>query len=140
MQKVLAILVTSIAVASCSSRSTRRQDEETYLANVALCFQDAVSLLQREPESVDDFGTFMREASHKLQAASDTDTVADWAKLRWGSTGFLLLTPGGGRVRCRITNEEHDDYSDGSSWFSTYEFYVPGQSGAASTTIEFSTR
>jgi hypothetical protein len=112
---------------------------QVYLDNVASCFHDAVTRLQREPPP-DDFALFLRRAARKASSPDDGVRTGDFRKLRWDATGSRLLSPKGAEIQCRIAKREHDQYDDGASRFLTYEFFTTRSVVTAKTTIESSMR
>jgi hypothetical protein len=129
-----------LVVSGCPSQRTPRPSEQASLDHVAQCFHDSVTLLQREPESPDQFAALIREADAQLGASNDTALRGAFSRLRWDDSGKRLITPSGAEIQCRIQGEQEDLYDDGSSLFATYEFFVPRTELRATTAIELSMR
>ena len=102
------------------------------LQNVADCFSDAVSILQREPSRPDDFAQFLSDA----KAKQTTTTKGDFSLLQWYESGKRLHLSQGQQVLCRIAETSHDDFDDGkSATLLTYEFFTKEPIPPARTTI-----
>lgn len=127
-----------LLVPGCAE-SVPARDQQADLDNVALCFHEAVTVLQAEPETPDHLATFMRNAKAAVDTSSRDSTGADFDALRWSSDGSSLITTSGEPIRCRLAQRTHDYHGpDGSDWFMEYEFYVPDSDYISRTTIQLS--
>ena len=131
MKKAVAILGVITVLTGCAVLRTRSA-LETELQNVADCFCDAVSVLQDTPPETGDLAAFLRKAKAKQK----TKAKGDFAILQWDGSGDHLRLSGGQKVFHRITEESHDDFTDGrSATHVTYEFYTKEPVPPAKTTI-----
>ena len=142
------ILVTPalLLVAGCggSQPSTPPQTESSSgpkdqadLDNIALCFHEAVTVLQAEPDRPEDLAVFMKNAKAAVDESERDSGDADFNALRWNPDGTSLITKSGKLIRSRVTKQTHDNYGpQGSEWLTEYEFYVPDSAHISRTTIQ----
>lgn len=111
------------------------------LDNVAVCFHEAVTVLQAEPENPEDIAIFMKDAKAAVDKSGRDSSDADFDALRWNSDGTSLITTSGERIRCRVAKQSHDNYGpQGTEWITEYEFYVPNSDHTSRTTIQLTMR
>jgi hypothetical protein len=111
------------------------QDE---LDNIARCFHDSVSLLQRQPEQGESLSDFLA-AGEKARAASQQEPDDGFAGLRRNATWTAMVVGADAVVRFGRDAASHDDYADGhSTWSWTYRFTAEGRSESAETVIGLS--
>jgi len=138
--RTLIILLIAIVAAGCSD-SSRARNYQADLDNVALCFHEAVTVLQAEPETPDDLAMFMQKAKAAVAQSGGSPTDANFLVLRWNASGTSLVTSSGQPIHCRVAGQTHDNYGpEGSAWFTDYEFYVTGTEYRSKTTIELAIR
>jgi hypothetical protein len=138
----------AVVLLGCSTQNTQQttalgtsetasmvQDE---LDNVARCFHDSVSLLQREPAEGESLSDFLA-AGGKARAASRSNAVGGFARLRRNAAGSAVVVGPDAIVRFVKDAESHDDSADGrSTWSWTYRFTADGRSESAETIIVLS--
>jgi hypothetical protein len=112
--------------------------EQAVLENVALCFSDAVGFLQRTPVLPEEYATLLSEAKGILDGMGIQLGLGDFSILTWSEDGLSVLTPAGSPITCALVSEEHDSTAEGSTFFFTYEFSVPGDSLRSTAVIELS--
>ena len=113
------------------------RNQQAELDNVALCFHEAVTVLQTQPETPAHLAQFLKEAEAVVYQSGRGPTRANFKALRWNSDGTRLITTSGERIRCRVVKQLHDNSgSHGSAWFTEYEFYIPDSEHSSRTTIE----
>jgi hypothetical protein len=110
--------------------------EQAVLENVALCFYDAVGFLQRTPGLPEEYATLLSEAKGILDGMGIRLGQGDFSILTWSEDGLSVLTPSGLPIACTLVNEEHDSTTEGSAFFVTYQFSVPGDSLHSTTVVE----
>lgn len=100
---------------------------QSELENIARCLEDAVVLMQHEPDSSDAMAHFLRKAKARIAEVAAKSTKGDFGELRWSKDGRSLLTKHGDRVQCRIVASTHDNLGpDGTAWQTRYEFAARG--------------
>ena len=126
----------ALVLTGCSAVD-RTGNNQADLDNVASCFHEAVTVLQAEPETAEDLAEFMQRGTAAVAASDRPPTAADFTALRWDKAGKSLVTASGHPIRCRVTEQSHDNYGpEGTAWVMQYEFFVPGTDCTSRTTIE----
>jgi hypothetical protein len=116
-------------------------NHQPVLDNVAVCFHEAVTVLQAEPKELEDIAIFMKDAQAAVKKLGRDSREADFDALRWNSDGTSLITASGERIRCRLVEQSHDNFGpQGSEWISEYEFYVPRSNQTSRTSIQLTMR
>ena len=134
--RTLIFLSVAIVATGCSDTG-RTSNDQADLDNVAVCFHKAVTVLQAEPETPNDLASFMHKAKSAVTQSGGVPANANFTAIRWNTSRTSLVTTAGNPIRCRVVEQTHDNYtSEGSSWFTEYEFYVPGTNHRSQTTIE----
>ena len=85
------VLLIAIVAAGCSDSSQERNCQAD-LDNVALCFHEAVTVLQAEPETPDELAIFMQTAKAAVAQTNGPQSDADFSALRWNASGTSLVT------------------------------------------------
>lgn len=110
--------------------------DRAVLENVAVCFFDAVAFLQKTPALPEEYALLLAEAKGVLDGLGIRLGEGDFSTLTWSDDGLALLTPSGLPISCALTGEEHDDSEEGTAWFFTYAFSIPGDSVPAIAVVE----
>lgn len=132
MMRKIFIFFSLIAMLTGCTMVRTRSVLQAELQNVADCFFDAVSILQDTPADTGSLAVFLRKA----KANQKTKGTGDFTILQWDESGNHLQLSKGQKVFYRITEEIHDDFTDGrSATHVTYEFYTKEPVPPAKTTI-----
>jgi hypothetical protein len=124
-----------------TTNSISGPNDQADLDNLALCFHQAVTVLQAEPDTPKDIATFLKDAKEVVGKSQRDSRDADFTALRWNSDGTSLITRSGKPIRSRVAKQTHDNYgSQGSEWLTEYEFYAPDSTHTSRTTIQLAMR
>ena len=135
MQKLVTALFFLVLV-GCAS-STDQIDAVSELENVSRCFHAAHTLLQEGPETLGTFPKFLEEARVRAETSDEVPEDANFSKLNFSDNGASLETSDGQQIRCRVVEEQQDNFGQsGSAFWTTYEFYIPNTQSSARTTVE----
>lgn len=137
--KLRSVLTFGIGLVFYATASFADQPSKlSVLTNVANCFHQAVSSLQNEPSPTEQLGEFLSRAKAKLSTSIKGKYSCQVSELKWNSQRTKLLSPDDKEILFRVIDKTHDNYGDRSSWFVTYEFYIPKTEETAKTTVELS--
>ena len=77
------------------------------------------------------------EARVRAETSDEVPEDTNFSKLNFGNNGASLETADGQQIRCRVVEEQRDNYGEsGSAFWTTYEFYMPNTKSSARTTVE----
>jgi hypothetical protein len=117
------------------------QADQADLDNVALCFHEAVTVLQTEPDAPAELAVFMKKAKAAVDQSKRDVGDAEFHALSWNPDGTSLITQSGKQIRSRVANQTHNNYGpQGFEWLTEYEFYIPDTNRTSRTTIQLASR